>query len=357
MNTKFILAAAICSSLFTACNQKTVQPNTDITVNLTSGDVDCMAYLVNYDTKEKFDSTLVGADSTAHFSAFVEKPFIARLFVGDQRRGSFIVEPGTIVRDSEGNITGSELNNQLKALNERLGEVGNIVYNDSLPQAVRDSAEKVMTAIMDSAIAQQNIIGSTQMLDYCYTMTAQEFDSVLNKYPYYRDFESVKRMAESKNAFANTAVGKKFADFTVGEGDSIQKFSDYVGKGSYTLVDFWASWCGPCRREMKNLKEIYAAYNGKGLDVLGVAVWDKPEDSEKAVAQLELPWQQILNAQEIPTKLYGIMGIPHLMILSPDGTILSRNLSGADLRAFVDSVMANPTFPEAATTSGEPASK
>ena len=101
-----------------------------------------------------------------------------------------------------------------------------------------------------------------------------------------------------------TAAGNKFVDFTV-EGDSVQKLSDYVGRGRYTLVDFWASWCGPCRREMPVIKELYDEFNSKGLDVVGVAVWDEPEDSKKAMEQLELPWPQILNAKSVPTDLYG----------------------------------------------------
>lgn len=355
MNFKSIFAASACGILLLpGCKQQPAQPNTDLTVNLKSEDVNYMAYLVNYDTKEKFDSTIVGSDSVAHFSVFVDQPFIARLLVGDKRRGTFIVEPGTLVRDTEGNISGSELNDELQTLTNRIDELYSIASNDSLPVSVRDSATTVAKTVMENAVARQDIVGSTQLLDFCYEMTATEFDSVLTKYPYYRNFENVKRMAESKNAFAATAAGKKIADFSVGDNDSIQHFSDYVGKGRYTVVDFWASWCGPCRREMKNLKEIYAAYNGKGLDILGVAVWDKPEDSKKAIEQLGLPWQQILDAQEIPTKLYGIIGIPHIMVISPEGTILSRNLAGSDLRTFVDSVMTNPTFPvQAATTNGE----
>ena len=128
-----------------------------------------------------------------------------------------------------------------------------------------------------------------------------------------------------------TAEGVKFTDFEV----KGSKFSDYVGKGKYILVDFWASWCGPCKAEVPYLKNVYEKYAGKDFDILGVAVWDKDKATEKAIKDLSLPWNQIINAQSIPTDLYGIQGIPHIILISPDGTILKRNLRGADIEAEV----------------------
>ncbi|MCM1021148.1 MAG: AhpC/TSA family protein [Muribaculum sp.] len=357
MKFNLTIAAITIAVLSTGCNKQGNTPNLDLSVKMSADDINKMVYIVNYDTKEKFDSAMVANDTIAHFSSMVETPFYARLYLGDRRHCNLILEPGTIVVDEEGNVTGSELNNQLSALNNRINQLGNIIYNDSVSEATADSARAVIGALQDSAIAQQNIVGFTQILDYCYEMSAAEFAEFLAKYPYYSNFQNVKRMVESKNAYASTDVGKQFADFSIEYADSTYKFSDYVGKGKYTLVDFWASWCGPCRREMKNIKEVYNKYNGKGLDVLGVAVWDKPDDTKTAVEQLQLPWQQIMNAQDIPTNLYGIMGIPHIILFDPQGTVVARNLNGTTLINTVDSVMANPTFQlpstEPATTSGE----
>lgn len=131
--------------------------------------------------------------------------------------------------------------------------------------------------------------------------------------------------SETKSAVTGTQEGDMFTDFEIAQPDgSIAKLSDYVGKGKYILVDFWASWCGPCKREIPNIKAAYEKYKGDKFDVLSVAVWDKPEDTAAAAAEHGVVWNQIVNAQKIPTDIYGIEGIPHLILFGPDGKIVKR---------------------------------
>lgn len=135
-------------------------------------------------------------------------------------------------------------------------------------------------------------------------------------------------------------IGQPFIDFTVVQDEndpegSTVSLSDYVGKGKYILVDFWASWCGPCRREIPNIRAVWEKYAGDEFDVLSVAVWDEPEASKKAIQELGIDWNNIINAGSEPTALYGIDGIPHLILYGPDGTVLKRNLRGAAIEAAV----------------------
>ena len=127
--------------------------------------------------------------------------------------------------------------------------------------------------------------------------------------------------------------GVMFKDFEVEQPDgSVKKFSDYVGKGKYVLVDFWASWCGPCLGEIPYLKAAYKKYKGDKFDILGVAVSDKPENTLRAIQEKEIPWNVILNAQKVPGQLYGFNTIPQIFLFGPDGTLLKRDgLRGDDM--------------------------
>ncbi len=146
--------------------------------------------------------------------------------------------------------------------------------------------------------------------------------------------EFVTTLREGLAAKMKTAEGRMFTDFSiVQDPDNAEsttvKFSDYIGKGKYILVDFWASWCGPCKGEIPNLKAVYEKFKGDDFDMLSVAVWDEPAASVDTAAAYGIKWNHIINAQKIPTDIYGIDGIPHIILFGPDGKILKRELRGA----------------------------
>ena len=156
--------------------------------------------------------------------------------------------------------------------------------------------------------------------------------------------EVVAYMKTGLDARKATAEGMMFTDFTVehvyGYDRSVEpqplkkevKFSDYVGKGTYVLVDFWSPWCGPCKREIPNIQKVYADYKDKGLEVLSLAVWERQPQSHtiETAGKLGMDWLHINNCGQVPTDIYGVEGIPHLMLIGPDGTILKRGFHGLE---------------------------
>ena len=136
-----------------------------------------------------------------------------------------------------------------------------------------------------------------------------------------------------------TQAGTQFVDFEgVDDAKKAVRLSDYVGKGHYVLVDFWASWCGPCRREIGHLKKVRDAYTDKGIVILGTVVWDEMEDHLKAMKELEITWPQIFNKTDA-TELYGIAGIPQIILFNPAGKIVARDLRGEEINKLLDKAL------------------
>lgn len=299
-----------------------------VTMTLPSSDLaGSTAYLIDIDSEDTVATATV-ADSVVKFEGTTDKAFLAGVKVGFGS-AMIVVEPGEINVDVTGKAVGTELNKSLEAL------------VDSLQSA---QSQEDLAAILKSAYEanKDNPIGIFAFLNYVQVaeMGLADVEAELAGAPVIAASKQMTKMLESLRSVENTTEGKMFTDFTVtGDDGKEQRLSDYVGKGDYVLADFWASWCGPCRMELPNIKKIYDKYNGKGLTVIGIAVWDKPEDTRKAIEEEQIPWPQILNAGHIPTDIYGIQGIPHIILFGPDGTIIARNLRGDDMAAKVDEVM------------------
>ena len=220
----------------------------------------------------------------------------------------------------------------------------NADYRQRYPKASTEEERKAMMdeyrdKMKEVAAANESVVGLMAVKSVKPLLEPAEMrEFVATLSPVIQEEESIVDMLKVMAAQEATAIGKMFTDFEIPQTDgSVVKLSDFVGKGKYILADFWASWCGPCKREIPNLKKTYAKFHGKDFDVISIAVWDKPEDTLKAIEEEDLKWGQIINCQRIPGELYGIEGIPTMILFGPDGTILERggNLRGANMEATI----------------------
>ena len=158
------------------------------------------------------------------------------------------------------------------------------------------------------------------------------------------DYEPLRMARKWLFNIANTSEGKKYVDvdgidFATGQPT---KLSAMLSSDQVTLVDFWASWCGPCRKEIsENLVRLYQKYSDKGLNIIGIDVWDKIPDHKKAVEDLGITYPQLIDTTRTATDNYGINGIPAILLLDRDGKILKRNLRGDDIEPAIVEALAN----------------
>lgn len=176
------------------------------------------------------------------------------------------------------------------------------------------------------------------------------FDSIYQQYASYRQWgqddkakalesqleQLYKAYENSKDSLLQVYVyGSKFEDLQMKDlkGNAV-KLSQWAGKGNYVLVDFWASWCGPCREEMPNVVSNYTKYHDSGFEVVGVSFDNSHSAWENAVASLGMKWPQMSDLkgwQSAGAKAYGITSIPASVLLDGDGNIVGMNLRGEKL--------------------------
>jgi len=173
----------------------------------------------------------------------------------------------------------------------------------------------------------------------------ERFDRIYNaineKHPGYPPLVKFFKEREEKNKLSKAVtIGSTAPDF---------EYPDINGKmmgpatfrGKILLIDFWASWCGPCRAEIPNLKEVYARYKDKGVEFLSVSIDKGSAEWKRAKDQEKMDWPQILapNSGNEITKLYQFSGIPFIILLDKDGKIKAKNLRGEMLEKAIESLL------------------
>lgn len=236
----------------------------------------------------------------------------------------FILEAGNIVMDSEKSVfRGTPLNDACAESMLRFQGLAESGQFDELKRYAKDFVHQHASdpAGIYMLLLARDILRPKDMLELIHLCSENG----------QRNMETAFLEMELEEQCKSPQEGDLFKDFAVEYDGKTTRLSDYVGCGKFVLADFWASWCVPCRQEIPNIIAAYNKYKDRGLQVIGIAAWDKPEATLKAIAEEQMPYPQIINSQEIATDLYGIKGIPEIILFAPDGTILARGLRGNEI--------------------------
>ena len=200
-------------------------------------------------------------------------------------------------------------------------------------QLQNERIQKIKELVAENS---SNVIGPFLVLQNLITaLSFDELKSITNNFDSsISESKYVKELKDRINILSQVQIGKTAPDFTLKtpEGDSLS-LSDL--KGKYLLIDFWASWCSPCRKENPNVVKLYNDYKDKNFTILSVSLDTKKESWTRAIQNDGLVWHHVSDLKgwnNAAADLYGVKGIPHTILLDPEQKIIAKNLRSKNLR-------------------------
>ncbi|MDU1891532.1 MAG: TlpA disulfide reductase family protein [Dysgonomonas sp.] len=305
------------------------------------------------------DSATVKGNKFTFKGVAEDKPIMGFLSVGRLEQAeqnspvaTFILEEGTInvtFKDVAVAVGGTQRNddfnktlvimNQLADLYKAVSDAGG-VEGMPLDSAGQDVPTRVMKLQEDMKKASlefmkgnmDNKAGEFLFYNSASSLSREELSELIALGDStFRNTPNIKMLEAELNRVI-PAVGQQYSDVKLvdKDGNSVD-LSVYVGESKCLLVDFWASWCGPCIQEMPNLIKAYNTYKSKGLQIVGISVDDDKAAWLDAVNKHKMTWIQLADASRMASETYGVNTIPHTILIDQNGTIVAKDLRGKEL--------------------------
>ena len=310
-------------------------------------------FLRNFESQQ-VDSTVV-ADGKFSFKGNAEGKIFGQVSA-ENAKSLYIILDGNVTVDlAQGTAVGTPENDGLTAWTAKLDAPVNILRTlqqqaQSMRREGTATEEKMreLSAKYDSAMAQV-VGGMKQMceenmqmkypalyLGLFGTYLGNDFLVDLSeKQPAYFQVSLLHRLTMAIKGWTLQKEGAEVVDFVMADTTGVERhLTEFVGKGKYVLVDFWASWCGPCRQEMPEVKKIYEQYKDKGFDIVGVSLDNNKKAWTGAIKKMELPWHHISDLKGWNCEgaaIYGINSIPATILYGPDGKVVASGLRAHQL--------------------------
>lgn len=302
---------------------------------------------------EPIDTAQVESGKFRFAGAMQRHTFVTLSDNGNDLPVNLIIDGSPVeVNMERGVMKGSKLNERLNKADRQITDLTIDYMQDQMEYAqvrvgqteLRDSLRRVMTASYNKVVVEMknvirdnpdNVIPALYLSQIYNTLSVDELKEYLDERYTYASHPLCVGAWRMLNHYEKTNIGTRFTDLAEADTAGVShRLSEYVGKGNYVLVDFWASWCAPCMLEMDNVKAVYQKYHEKGFEIVGLSFDRARQSWINAIKNHQLNWIHLSDLKYWNSEasvVYGISSIPANLLLDGDGIIIATDLRGEEL--------------------------